>query len=180
LKNKIIVITAFLAVIVGMTGMAMADPLTPTLMQGSPNQGLVAPQPVPIGNNVGDTAVLSLKLEKMYNPMDTFTVSCQVTPLFGAPAGGITATTCISPLSPGGLDPYTAVNSIVLTNNGAPANSKYSLVVSVNGVINTFDVGVESRVITPIPEFPTVALPIAGVIGLVFFFQQRKNENKEE
>ncbi len=29
-----------------------------------------------------------------------------------------------------------------------------------------------------IPEFPTIALPIAAVIGLVFFFQQRKN--KEE
>lgn len=31
---------------------------------------------------------------------------------------------------------------------------------------------------TPIPEFPTVALPIAAVIGLVFFFQHRKK--KEE
>lgn len=31
---------------------------------------------------------------------------------------------------------------------------------------------------TPIPEFPTVALPIATVIGLVFFFQYRKK--KEE
>ena len=31
---------------------------------------------------------------------------------------------------------------------------------------------------TPIPEFPTVALPIAAVIGLLFFFQQR-NSKKE-
>jgi len=30
----------------------------------------------------------------------------------------------------------------------------------------------------PIPEFPTVALPIAAVIGLVFFFQHKKR--KEE
>jgi len=30
----------------------------------------------------------------------------------------------------------------------------------------------------PIPEFPTVALPIAAVLGLVFFFQHRKK--KEE
>ena len=29
-----------------------------------------------------------------------------------------------------------------------------------------------------IPEFPTVALPIAAVIGLVFFFQHKKR--KEE
>jgi len=26
----------------------------------------------------------------------------------------------------------------------------------------------------PIPEFATVAIPIAAVLGLVFFFQQRK------
>jgi hypothetical protein len=31
---------------------------------------------------------------------------------------------------------------------------------------------------TPIPEFPTIALPIAAVIGLVFFFQHKKR--KEE
>jgi hypothetical protein len=29
---------------------------------------------------------------------------------------------------------------------------------------------------TPIPEFPTVALPIAAVIGMVFMFQNRKNK----
>jgi hypothetical protein len=32
--------------------------------------------------------------------------------------------------------------------------------------------------VTAIPEFPTVALPVAAVIGLVFFFQHRKR--KEE
>lgn len=30
----------------------------------------------------------------------------------------------------------------------------------------------------PIPEFPTVAAPIAAVLGLVFFFQQRKNKKE--
>jgi hypothetical protein len=29
-----------------------------------------------------------------------------------------------------------------------------------------------------VPEFPTVALPVAAVIGLVFFFQQRKNKKE--
>jgi hypothetical protein len=29
-----------------------------------------------------------------------------------------------------------------------------------------------------IPEFPTLALPIAAVIGLVFFFQNKKNQVK--
>lgn len=37
---------------------------------------------------------------------------------------------------------------------------------------------VSTGVSIPIPEFPTVALPIAAVIGLVFFFQHRKK--KEE
>ncbi|TRZ88904.1 MAG: PEF-CTERM sorting domain-containing protein [Methanosarcinales archaeon] len=29
-----------------------------------------------------------------------------------------------------------------------------------------------------IPEFPTVTLPIAAVLGLVFIFQQRKNKKE--
>ncbi|MDD5616167.1 MAG: PEF-CTERM sorting domain-containing protein [Candidatus Methanoperedens sp.] len=29
-----------------------------------------------------------------------------------------------------------------------------------------------------IPEFATVAIPIAAVLGLVFFFQQRKNKKE--
>lgn len=32
---------------------------------------------------------------------------------------------------------------------------------------------------TSIPEFPTVALPIAAILGLVFFFYQRKNNKGE-
>ena len=35
---------------------------------------------------------------------------------------------------------------------------------------------VSTNVDVPIPEFPTVALPIAAVIGLLFFFKQRKKE----
>lgn len=31
---------------------------------------------------------------------------------------------------------------------------------------------------TPIPEFPTVALPIAAVIGMLFFFQNRKKKQE--
>jgi hypothetical protein len=31
---------------------------------------------------------------------------------------------------------------------------------------------------TTVPEFPTIALPIAAVIGLVFFFQHRKRKEK--
>lgn len=177
MKNNIITITAFLAVMIAMAGIAAANPVTPTLMKGSPNQGVIAPQPVQIGENAGDTTILSLKLEAMADPSDTFSVVCTVTPLGGAPAGGITAV-CTSPLSPGGVQPFTAVDSIVLTNNGVPQGSNYSLVVNVAGVVNTFDVGVESRVVSSIPEFPTVALPVAAAIGLVFFFQHKKR--KEE
>lgn len=35
---------------------------------------------------------------------------------------------------------------------------------------------VSTNVSIPIPEFPTVALPIAAVIGLVFFFQRKKRK----
>ncbi|MHC1576048.1 MAG: PEF-CTERM sorting domain-containing protein, partial [Methanosarcinaceae archaeon] len=37
----------------------------------------------------------------------------------------------------------------------------------------------DTEVVKPnqeIPEFPTVALPIAAILGLAFFFQRRRNE----
>ncbi len=37
-------------------------------------------------------------------------------------------------------------------------------------------VSVTSAETTSVPEFPTVALPIIGVIGLIFLFQRRANK----
>jgi hypothetical protein len=39
---------------------------------------------------------------------------------------------------------------------------------------NQEQVTVTSKQITPIPEFPTVALPVIAVIGLMFLFKRRK------
>jgi hypothetical protein len=38
------------------------------------------------------------------------------------------------------------------------------------------DFGSASRNIESIPEFPTIALPIAAILGLAFFMQRRKEE----
>jgi hypothetical protein len=44
---------------------------------------------------------------------------------------------------------------------------------NINSAIATLRVGTPG---TPIPEFPTVALPVIAVIGLIFLFQRRKDE----
>jgi len=174
MRNKIMSLAAFLAVMLAMTGLAAAAPVTPTLMQASPNQNSIAPNPLSVGVNVGDSLTLSLKLDAM---LDTnFSVTCTLTPVVG-PVGGITVA-CPAYVDTGvPVVTYTALDSIVLTNNGAPAGSLYSLKVDVAGVTITRDIGTETRDVS-VPEFPTVALPVAAVIGLVFLFQSRKNKKE--
>ncbi|RPJ76175.1 MAG: PEF-CTERM sorting domain-containing protein, partial [Alphaproteobacteria bacterium] len=44
------------------------------------------------------------------------------------------------------------------------------------GGVDTYrDYSVQSREITSVPEFPTVAAPIAGIIGLLFVFGRKKD-----
>ncbi len=174
MRNKIMSIAAFTAVMLAMTGIAAANPVTPTLTQASPNQAIIAPNPLSVGENAGDTLTLSLKLDAM---IDTnFSVTCTISPIGGAPAGGVTAT-CPAFVDVGVPAPvtYTAVDSIVLTNNGAPAGSLYSLEVDVGGVVVKDDIGVETRRIS-VPEFATVAMPVAAVIGLMFLVYRKKKE----
>jgi hypothetical protein len=63
--------------------------------------------------------------------------------------------------------------TVALIHKGKRASTNCD---DITGIANSFKVSVPIGI--PIPEFPTVALPIAAVIGLVFFFQNRKK--KEE
>jgi hypothetical protein len=62
--------------------------------------------------------------------------------------------------------------------SGLTASATFNVVALGSGKVNLVISHGCSGTTTQIPEFPTVALPIAGVIGLVFFFQHRKR--KEE
>ncbi len=57
----------------------------------------------------------------------------------------------------------------------APVGTVYKVTIQVAGV-DTFIYGQASRQVEAIPEFPTVALPVAAILGLAFFMQRRKEE----
>lgn len=46
-----------------------------------------------------------------------------------------------------------------------------------NGHVTIYKYGYDCP-ITPIPEFPTVALPVAAIIGLAFLFQRKEEKNE--
>lgn len=62
---------------------------------------------------------------------------------------------------------------VALMHRGKSANANCA---DLTGLANSLKVSVPVNI--PIPEFSTVAIPIAAVLGLVFFFQQTKK--KEE
>nr|WP_321497928.1 PEF-CTERM sorting domain-containing protein [uncultured Methanolobus sp.] len=67
----------------------------------------------------------------------------------------------------------TGVITVSLDEN-APEGARYYIEVGAGG--ETVEFQTASRTIETIPEFPTIALPVAAIIGLAFFMQRRKEE----
>jgi hypothetical protein len=67
---------------------------------------------------------------------------------------------------------------ITLSADSEDTGTRYNvkIPVSVGGTSTTatFEIAASSTIVTGVPEFPTVALPIAAVIGLVFIFGRKK------
>ena len=66
---------------------------------------------------------------------------------------------------------------VVVTNDMGASNGAY--VINFKNVDSSGTAGLATTVevlITTIPEFPTIALPIAAILGLAFIFQRRKEE----
>jgi hypothetical protein len=59
----------------------------------------------------------------------------------------------------------------LLLDENAPAGAKYTISI---GDLETPVVISATTVVSSVPEFPTVALPVAALIGLVFIFGRRK------
>jgi len=79
-------------------------------------------------------------------------------------------------MEPGTADPYTDVGVIQITlDANAPVTGQWRVTVGAGEDVQTLDVGSAARNFL-IPEFPTVALPIAAILGLAFIFQRRKEE----
>jgi len=198
MKDKIIVITAMLAVMVAMTGIASANPWDLIINKGSPNQNSIEPNDILL--TPGVTHISSLYGQKFVGqPPQTFPLNTIVECSASNPVP--LNTNChtgdvqvvinnvpgivpgippsLGPINNNG-NPFLATDSLSITlvnNPQDPLGTMY--VVTVIGGPGTTggETASASRTVkgfTQIPEFPTVALPIAAVIGLVFFFQQKK------
>ncbi|MEL7664297.1 MAG: PEF-CTERM sorting domain-containing protein [Methanosarcina mazei] len=68
----------------------------------------------------------------------------------------------------------TDIGVITITNTAGIEGASY--LVSVSAGAYGVEFGAASRHVSSIPEFPTVALPVAGILGLLFIFGRKKEE----
>lgn len=180
MKTKIRMITAFLVVLVAMTGIAGAVSIS--LIGGSNPQELVP----------GSSFTLDLKATTLPTPLPahydlTYTVTGVKDPvtLVLSDPSDVTVTFASGSLD-ANIDPYLADDEVTISLKAlphSPPGSRYVVKVFAKPKPGTIDGQASaSRVIksieppTNIPEFPTVALPVIAVIGLLFFFQHRKRK----
>jgi hypothetical protein len=176
MKNKTTLIVASLAVMMAMMGTAAANPFNLAITGG------VNPQPLLPGNSIA----LDISGDTFADPVPGahYDLTAAVAGVSGSNPNDVIVTFASG--SPGHFnpisDPYTAVGELIISlRPTAPVGSKYIVSVFADpstGETITIESADASQTITSIPEFPTVALPVVAVIGLVFFFHNRKR--KEE
>lgn len=184
MKKILLLISGLL--IACMAGSAMADPFTPELYyktQTGDFVGIGSSIDLKPGNTVnvylGGWAFSSAAVDKDYNWVADVTY---------ASTGDNTdvtielPTTAFHPPSTPSftaVSPYIHPDPIKLTLDSSVAEGeKYS--VSIGAKYGTasavIDQGIASRDVSAIPEFPTIALPVAAILGLVFIFGRKKEE----
>ncbi len=94
------------------------------------------------------------------------------------PLGTFVPNTLTTNLEPDGSTGYTDVGAFTIKlNASAPIGASYDLEIGALGIDSdtvNIDSGDASRAISSVPEFPTVALPVAAILGLVFIFGRKK------
>ncbi|MDK2825736.1 PEF-CTERM protein sorting domain-containing protein [Methanolobus vulcani] len=168
--KKILIVFAMCALLVGV---ASAEPYDANIW----NAAGTAAAPNPIVIHPGETLTFS------YHGVN-FAADNQVLPYYSevvAVSGGavdtdMTVTISKANFEPGTADPYTDVGVIQITlDANAPATGQWRVTVGAGEDAVTKDVGSAARNFL-IPEFPTIALPVAAILGLAFFIQRRKQE----
>jgi hypothetical protein len=130
MKNTIVKIVAFLAVIIGMTGIAAANPVSLEIMQGTPNQTEYPGNPIELA--FAGSVNLSLHI---LSPFDTeYDVTCTLS----GPDTLVTVS-CPTTLSTGGANDITFPDAVNVTNNGATAGNEYNLLIEIKGHTFAFD-----------------------------------------
>lgn len=166
--RKVIIILAVLALFVGTASAYDANIW---------NAAGTNPAPNPIVIKPGETLTFSYHGEN-------FPANNQVLPYFadvqavggGASDTDMTVVITKANMEPGVADPYTDAGVIQITlDANAPVTGQWRVTIGAGEDAVTKDVGSAARNFL-IPEFPTVALPIAAILGLAFLFQRRKEE----
>jgi hypothetical protein len=173
MRNKIIMITAMLAVMVAMTGIAAANPYDAFIYVA--DGSAAAPQPLLIPN--GGNVDLSYRGENIVNAAinKDLKYNYSVVAFGGGVVGDITVTFTHANFHPTAKN-FTDVGVVNIARSAsAPAGATYRVTIKAGDEAADVDFGAASRNLE-VPEFPTVALPIAAVIGLVFLFQNKKKK----
>ncbi len=66
----------------------------------------------------------------------------------------------------------------VKAKSGAPVGAEYDIIIWDLGWGTHIDVSAATVTATNIPEFATIALPVAAILGLLFFFNRRKHKKE--
>lgn len=137
----------------------------------------------PVGDitlSPGDTITLSYRMQSI-SPVEYGLVLPyikQVSVLSGlGSASDITITTPENVTVPSASE-YMDVGAINISiSESAPAGTIYRISIGAGPVTVESEVDSASRYVnSEIPEFPTIALPVAAILGLAFLMQRRKEE----
>ncbi|HUV82334.1 MAG TPA: PEF-CTERM sorting domain-containing protein [archaeon] len=171
--KKILVSIMVLSIMLVMVGTAAANPYNLRIW----NAAGTAIADNPLDLKPGDTIVLSLYMEGMVNDSDIYPIDpAIVTAWNGGTSTDVTVTYTTAILTPGGADPYIQVGEVTITlSPTAPIGAGYNIAIGAASA-NPLDIGLASRNVDSIPEFPLIALPVAGILGLMFIISSRKKK----
>lgn len=206
MKNKVIMATAILAVMVAMVSVASAETIYLTKTNVVLPQGFVV---TVITDTASKTMSVQLtgapegyslsdfrSIKEVYYNLDKTNYyvtkveynGADITDLWNLNTGdniadgfGEFASYKNSPKSSGGTDGWGITYPLIFTLNNIadiPGNSLGNKVAVHLQFGSTEINAADSTWITNIPEFPTIAMPIVAAIGLVFFFQYRKGKKE--
>jgi hypothetical protein len=152
-----------------MAGSAMANPFDPAIL----NAAGTADAPNPIDLGPGQSIILSFKGTNILPSAvgADLVYSYLVTPTNGGSAGDISVSFSHANFHPTATT-YTDTGVITITNN-APVGKTFQVKISA-GTETSIEFGTASRNVNSIPEFPTVAAPVAAVLGLLFVLGRKK------
>lgn len=169
--KKILLLVSGLLILC-MAGSAMADPFDASIWNAVGD----ASAPNPINLAPGQSVVLSLHGSsfdpKAINANLPYNSQIAVKP--GSPATATSSDLTVTfahDLHPTS-DPYTDKGVITLTNVKGPVGASY--LITINAGETSIDFGAASRTVNSIPEFPTIAAPVAAVLGLLFVLGRKK------